>query len=64
LFGRSAIAGKTAARQAGGKFVISSDAHSPHDFELLTYGVKQARRGWIEADCVLNTRPLKPLRQR
>jgi len=53
-----------AAKQAGVKLVISSDAHAPRDFELLAYGVNQARRGWIEADNVLNTRPLKSLRQR
>lgn len=53
-----------AAKHAGVKLVVSSDAHSPRDFELLEYGVNQARRGWIEADDVLNTRPLKSLRQR
>jgi len=53
-----------AAKQAGVKLVISSDAHAPRDFELLAYGVNQARRGWIEAGDVLNTRPLKSLRQR
>lgn len=54
----------TAAKQAGAKLVVSSDAHSPRDFELLDYGVNQARRGWIEASDILNTRPLKSLRQR
>jgi len=53
-----------AARQAGVKLVVSSDGHSPRDFELLEYGVNQARRGWIEAGDVLNTRSLKSLRQR
>lgn len=53
-----------AAKHAGVKLVISSDAHSPRDFELLEFGVNQARRGWIEPDDVLNTRPLKSLRQR
>ncbi len=53
-----------AAKHAGVKLVVSSDAHSPRDFELLEYGVNQARRGWIEADDVLNTRTLKSLRQR
>jgi DNA polymerase (family 10) len=53
-----------AARQAGVKLVVSSDAHSPRDFELLDYGVNQARRGWIEAGDVLNTRSVKSLRQR
>ncbi len=53
-----------AAKQAGVKLVISSDSHSPKGFGLLQLGVNQARRGWIEPDDVLNTRPLKDLRQR
>jgi DNA polymerase (family X) len=53
-----------AAKHAGVKLVISSDAHSPRDLELLEFGVNQARRGWIEPGDVLNTRPLKSLRQR
>ena len=53
-----------AAKNAGVKLVISSDSHSPKGFGLLQFGVNQARRGWIEADDVLNTRPLGELRQR
>jgi DNA polymerase (family 10) len=53
-----------AAKQAGVKLVVASDAHSTRDFELLEYGINQARRGWIEKDDVLNTRPLKSLRLR
>jgi DNA polymerase (family 10) len=53
-----------AAKQAGVKLVISSDSHSPKGFRLLQFGVNQARRGWIEPCDVLNTRPLKDLRQR
>jgi DNA polymerase (family 10) len=53
-----------AARQAGVKLVVSSDSHHPRDFGLLQYGVYQARRGWVEAKDVLNTRPLPKLRQR
>jgi DNA polymerase (family X) len=53
-----------AAKQAGVKLVISSDAHSPRGFSFLEYGIGQARRGWLEADDVLNTRPLQQLRQR
>jgi len=52
-----------AAKRAGVKIVISSDAHSPRDLDLLEYGINQARRGWVEKDDVLNTRPLKNLRQ-
>ncbi len=53
-----------AAKKAGVKLVISSDAHSSQQMALLEYGVNQARRGWIEANDVLNTRPLKSFRQR
>lgn len=49
------------AKQAGVKIVISSDAHHPHEFSMLEYGVNQARRGWIEPSDVLNTRPLSKL---
>ena len=53
-----------AAKNAGVKLVISSDSHSPKGFGLLQFGINQARRGWIEPGDVLNTRPLKDLRQR
>jgi len=52
------------AKHAGVKLVISTDSHHPHDFALIEYGLNQARRGWIEPADVLNTRPLKQLRQR
>lgn len=42
---------------------INSDAHSVYDFANLRFGVGQARRGWLEKSDVLNTRPLKELRQ-
>jgi DNA polymerase (family 10) len=53
-----------AAKRAGVKVVISSDAHSTRDFELLDYGINQARRGWIEKEDVLNARSLKNSRPR
>lgn len=53
-----------AAKQAGVKLVISSDAHHPRDFAMLELGINQARRGWLEPGDVLNTRPLARLRQR
>ena len=49
-----------AARRAvalGVKLVISSDAHSPSDFDNLRYGVQEARRGWLTATDVANSRP-------
>lgn len=53
-----------AAKHAGVKLVIASDSHSTRGFSLLQHGVGQARRGWLEAADVLNTRPLEQLRQR
>ncbi len=44
------------AREMGVKLAISTDAHRLDDLELMRFGVGQARRGWLEADDVLNTR--------
>jgi len=41
---------------------INSDAHGTDGFANLRFGVGQARRGWLEKDDVLNTRPLRSLR--
>jgi len=49
------------AKDMGVKLVISSDAHCAADFRHLRYGVDQARRGWVEAGDVINTRPLDEL---
>ncbi len=40
---------------------ISTDAHSTEELNFLKYGVNQARRGWLEPEDVLNTRPLAEL---
>jgi DNA polymerase (family 10) len=52
-----------AARAEGVLVSINSDAHSINDFNYLAVGVGQARRGWLEKDDVLNTRPLAQLRK-
>lgn len=52
------------AKDAGVAVVISSDAHVGTDFRWLQFGIDQARRGWLEADDVLNTLPLRKLRKR
>lgn len=49
------------ALEEGVPVAISSDAHSVYDFANLRFGVGQARRGWLEAKDVLNTRPLAQL---
>ena len=51
------------AKEEGVLVSINSDAHSTFDFSNLKYGVGQARRGWLEKDDVLNTRPLAVLRR-
>lgn len=43
------------AKELGVKVVISTDAHSVADLALMSYGVDQARRGWLEKGDVLNT---------
>lgn len=43
------------------KLVISTDAHSVMDLDFMRFGVDQARRGWLEAGDVLNTRSWKEL---
>lgn len=50
------------AKDAGVLISIATDAHSTLDFSNLDFGVGQARRGWLEATDVLNTRSLPKLR--
>jgi DNA polymerase (family 10) len=50
------------AKEEGVLVSIASDAHSTLDFANLRYGIGQARRGWLEKQDVLNTRPLAELR--
>lgn len=51
------------AKDMGVKMVISTDAHRTTDLDFMRFGVGQARRGWLEPEDVLNTRPLKELRK-
>jgi DNA polymerase (family 10) len=50
-----------AAKKRGVKIVISTDAHSIADLDLMPYGVEQARRAWLEPADVLNTLPADAL---
>ena len=50
------------AREEGVLIALDSDAHSTFDFAHLKYGIGQARRAWIEARDVLNTRTLRELK--
>lgn len=45
-----------AAKRKGCKFTISTDAHRPAHLDNMRYGVITARRGWLEASDVMNTR--------
>jgi DNA polymerase (family 10) len=45
------------ARDVGCKLVIDSDAHRLSELDFLAYGIDMARRGWIRAEDVMNTRP-------
>jgi DNA polymerase (family 10) len=51
------------AKEAGVLVAINTDAHSVAEFGQLRYGIGQARRGWLEKQDVLNTRPLLELRR-
>jgi DNA polymerase (family 10) len=48
-----------AAADAGVRILINTDAHSVREFELLQYGIATARRAWLTAEQVANTRPWK-----
>lgn len=52
-----------AAKSKGVKVAISTDAHSVNGFQYMRFGIDQARRGWLTADDVINTRPLAELRK-
>jgi DNA polymerase (family 10) len=47
------------ARELGLKFVINTDAHRTTGYDLMRFGIYQARRAWLEPKDVLNTLPLK-----
>ncbi|MBP9020099.1 MAG: DNA polymerase/3'-5' exonuclease PolX [Syntrophobacterales bacterium] len=52
-----------AAKEAGVKIAVSTDAHSMNDLKLMRFGVYQARRGWLGPEDVLNTRRLSDLKK-
>jgi DNA polymerase (family 10) len=47
------------AKSKGCKFTISTDAHHPRHFHNMQYGVKMARRGWLQKSDVINTLSLQ-----
>ncbi len=44
--------------ELGCKIAINSDAHELAGMEVMPYGVATARRAWVTAEQVINTRPL------
>jgi len=50
-------------QEQGGLLCINTDAHYPAWLNHLRYGVLVARRGWVEAKTVINTWPLRDLRE-
>jgi len=53
-----------AAGEAGARIVISSDAHSVGALGNVELGVAQARRAWLTAGQVLNTKPWRDVKPR
>jgi DNA polymerase (family X) len=51
------------AKDLGTKIAINTDAHSIRELDFMPCGVTQARRGWLTADDVLNTRSWEELRK-
>jgi len=49
------------ARELGIKLVINTDAHSTEQLDFMRFGVGIARRGWCQAQDILNTKPLKEI---
>ncbi len=46
------------AAEMGVLIAIDTDAHTDAQMDLLGYGVRTARRGWVEPACVINTWPI------
>jgi DNA polymerase (family 10) len=52
-----------AAAEAGVGIVVSTDAHRAHELGYLELGVAQARRGWLTAEQVVNTRAWRDIQR-
>lgn len=51
------------AKEMGVKIALSTDAHSVPELDYMRFGLGQARRGWLEADDVINTRTWRQLKK-
>ncbi|HEY92282.1 MAG TPA: DNA polymerase/3'-5' exonuclease PolX [Dehalococcoidia bacterium] len=47
------------ARELGVKLVINTDAHSTEHLSFMRFGIGVSRRGWCQAQDIINTKPLK-----
>lgn len=52
-----------AAKEAGVRISIDTDAHADQQLAVMRYGIMTARRGWLEAGDVINTWSLASLRK-
>ena len=51
------------AKEMNLKVAISTDAHSVSSLNFMRFGIGQAKRGWLEATDVLNTKTWTQLKQ-
>ncbi len=49
------------ARELGVKLIIGTDAHSTEHLAFIRFGVGVARRGWCQAQDIVNTRPVEEI---
>lgn len=49
------------AHAAGAPLFISTDAHRPEHFDFMAFGVRVARRAWLEKGAIVNTLPGRSL---
>jgi len=47
----------------GLKLAVSTDAHAVAGLDVMRFGIDQARRGWLEAADLLNTRSWTELKK-
>jgi DNA polymerase (family 10) len=52
-----------AAKSKGVRLAVSTDSHTVNSFDYIRFGIDQARRAWLTADDVINTRSLADLRK-
>ena len=51
------------ARDRGVLFAINPDAHTENELEYMRYGIAVARKGWLAAQNIVNTRDIDELRE-